>query len=501
MLYFISAFIIFILFLYMQRNRRISVLYLLAMCLLYLLAVISMLLYLSKDIRYYNIFQAYFRLPESVWKWLMFLPVSKAAALRLLNLFSLSTVFTGLYFSLLNQESANRAVFKKILWVSGIYLALEFVFYDPFIQKQLYLLLYPAVCTVREYHSFLSGVHTVTLLLNNALVMLSILNLFLGKNPAYSFPYFKYTAFGESLSYTLIMISWLLLFGQLPIPPIRYSRISGYTAYLSLPLYSNKLVYHIFPGYLLTATLIMGVSVVALSVLQHRVKNDSFSISSRIDASNTTSKAFCHYMKNELLSIQAQLQLLELPKAQQPELNSILARCQNLYNRLDVIHRSTKASTLKLEACDLEALIRNMLDRISSDLEGFSVSVQSVGSLPAVFVDANYFEQALLNLVTNALDAMRPLPESQRQLSFTLRCVDRWIALTVSDTGPGISSQNLAHIFEPFFSSRPIAEHWGIGLTVTHQIIRAHNGQISVESRQGKGTTFQILLPNLTDFE
>ena len=179
-----------------------------------------------------------------------------------------------------------------------------------------------------------------------------------------------------------------------------------------------------------------------------------------------------------------------------------MERCQNLYQRLDVIHRSTKQSVLTLKNTDLEALIHQLLERMSSELSSIHVTVTATDQIPPVMVDANYFEQAIHNLVSNAIDAMSGKRSSDQQLlRFTLYSIDNWVALSISDTGTGILPQNLPHIFEPFFTSYPIAEHWGIGLTVTYQIIRAHKGKISVSSTEGKGTVFEILLPNLKNYK
>lgn len=502
MIYFIVALIVFILFLYFHRDKRVSVRYLLATGMLYILAIISMILYLSKDILYYNIIKNYFSLPDSVWKAIMFAPVPNDWILRALNLFSLSAVFMGIRFSLTYCSNIGR---KSITWIVrffSAYLAAELIFYDPFVAKNIYLLLYPAFLNSAQYHTFLSATHIITQILNNSLVLLSILNLFLQNRQIYSFPYFKYFAIGETVSYTLLMISYLILFWQLPVHPIRYSRISGYTVYTSLPLSQNYLFYHIFPYYLLIASLIMGVSIILLSLFSRKMSDDSFSLSGRIDAANTTSKAFCHYMKNELLAIQTQLQFLEIAPESSEELKSITERCQNLYKRLDVIHRSTRQSVLTLKSTDLEALIHRILDRMSGELSDIHVTVTAADKIPPVMVDVNYFEQAIHNLVSNAVNAMSgKKPTPQRLLRFTLYSIDNWVTLSIADTGPGILPKNLPHIFEPFFTSYPMAEHWGIGLTVTYQIIRAHKGKISVSSTEGKGTVFKILLPNLKDFE
>ena len=497
MFYFLTAFFIFILFLIFQRDKRTSVKFLVRTLFFYVLAILFMILYLSKDVRYYNIIENYFNLPKSFWKALMFLPVSKDMLIRLMNLFSLLTLFFGCQFSLTYQEqsSAGRLKMRKLLcWL----LVTEWVVYEPLISRFLYMALYPHVMDSSRYALFLHMIHALTVVLNHLLVIAGILNLFQAKNrQIYSFPYLKYFAYAETIGYTLIMISYLVLFGQLPQHMVRYSIISGYTGYNSLTLYSNTAVYDFFPYYLFGSAVLVSLSIIMLIVISNRLNDNDFTMSRQIDAANTTSKTFCHYMKNELLALQAEIQMLEVAGDRETERTHIIERCQNLYNRLDVMHRSTKTSKLTLELTDLEALIRRMLERMSIQLDGFTVHIHSGDIIPSAMLDPNFFEQALHNIVINAIDAMADLPPERRNLNITLRSIDNWIALSITDTGPGIAQNNLNHIFEPFFSSYPVAEHWGIGLTMTYRIIKAHNGRISVESREGKGTTFRILLPNL----
>lgn len=497
MLYFLSAFIIFMLFLIVQRDMRTSVKYLVSTVFFYALAILLMILYLSKDVRYYNILENYFQLPRTTWKTLMFLPISKEMLIRFMNLFSLLTIFFGCLFSLTyqNKNVANRVrSYRKVI---GILLLVEFILYDPLTEKFLYIFFYPYIMDSGQYKLFLNVTHLLTMPINTIFILISILNLFQANRQIYSFPYFKYFAYGETFSYTLIMISYMVLFGQIPEHMIRYSKIAGYTSYTSLTLLSNTAVYMVFPYYLFFAALLMGASIIMLAIVSRKINNKDFTMSRQIDASNTTSKTFCHYMKNELLALQAEIQMLEVAPENQSEVAHITERCRNLYDRLDIIHRSTKTSKLTLESTNLEALLQKMTERMASDLKDCKVSIRTAGQIPEVMVDANYFEQAVHNIVTNAIDAMNNVPKERRHLIFTLRAIDHWIALSITDTGPGITQKNLPHIFDPFFSSQPIAEHWGIGLTMTYRIIKAHNGRITVESREGKGTTFRILLPNL----
>lgn len=500
MLYLLSAFILFIVFLSIQKERRASIRYLLGTGLLYFAAVLFMILYLSKDVRYYNIIRNYFLLPEDIWKDLMFVPLSRNLILRALNFFSLYVILMGCRFSTAHTNPSSRNVSQKFLLILKLFLFFEWILYDPLTEKLLYLLFYPNLMNAGAYEQFLRIIHLITVFVNNTAVIISLFNLLRPRNQIYSFPYFKYFAFGETIGYTLIMVAYLILFGMLPVHPIRFSQFSGYTTYISLPLYDNNMLYTVFPWYLLCATAVICLSTIMLFNFSHRINAENFSISSHIDAANTTSKSFCHYMKNELLAIQAEIGLLDITEQNQEALTHINDRCRNLYDRLDVIHRSTKASTLTLENTDLEVLLKQILSRMSAELDGFHVTVTAASDLPSAFLDADYFEQAVHNLITNAVDAMTSLPPERRNLTFKLRSLDQWIALSISDTGLGIRQQNLPHIFEPFFTSHPIAEHWGIGLAVTHQIIQAHKGRISVESKEGTGTTFQILLPDLRDY-
>lgn len=90
---------------------------------------------------------------------------------------------------------------------------------------------------------------------------------------------------------------------------------------------------------------------------------------------------------------------------------------------------------------------------------------------------------------------MADLSEDRQQLILTLTTANDWIKITIHDSGVGISPENLKNVFMPFYSSHPHAQHWGIGLSLTYKIIRAHEGTIEITSSPGIGTTVTLLLP------
>ena len=105
--------------------------------------------------------------------------------------------------------------------------------------------------------------------------------------------------------------------------------------------------------------------------------------------------------------------------------------------------------------------------------------------------DSQQIEQVLINLVTNAVQAM---PEGGT-LRAALSSQNGQAEIEISDTGVGIPPENLTRIFDPFFTTKPEGEGTGLGLSVSYGIISEHGGKIDVESTPGEGTTFRITLP------
>ena len=108
-----------------------------------------------------------------------------------------------------------------------------------------------------------------------------------------------------------------------------------------------------------------------------------------------------------------------------------------------------------------------------------------------IFIDPHDFQQVALNLFINAIQAM----EDGGSLKVRGYREDSKIKVEVSDTGSGIAQENLGRIFDPFFTTKPPGEGTGLGLWLTYEIIRNYNGEISVESEAGKGSTFVMSFP------
>jgi two-component system NtrC family sensor kinase len=157
-----------------------------------------------------------------------------------------------------------------------------------------------------------------------------------------------------------------------------------------------------------------------------------------------------------------------------------------------------QATPYQIAADNLNDLVQDALLLTEANLRlsppmQITVVTDLQADLPPLECDHNQILQALINLLTNARDAMpgggqitvrtRYSPEQQQ------------IEVQVTDTGHGIPENILPRIFDPFFTTRPVGQGMGLGLSVLASIIKAHRGQVLVQSTPGQGSTFTLLLP------
>jgi|GEM_PF-1753468 PAS domain S-box-containing protein len=126
------------------------------------------------------------------------------------------------------------------------------------------------------------------------------------------------------------------------------------------------------------------------------------------------------------------------------------------------------------------------------DKRHIQLTYELAEDLPEILGDSQRLEQVVVNLVTNALDAV---PEQDARIGVRTYRRGEFVACDVTDNGCGIAEEHLAHIFDPFFTTKQEHGGTGLGLSISFRLIREHGGQLEAISSQGKGTTMRILLP------
>jgi two-component system NtrC family sensor kinase len=145
------------------------------------------------------------------------------------------------------------------------------------------------------------------------------------------------------------------------------------------------------------------------------------------------------------------------------------------------------------ESVDLVKILQEIMQFLRYEAQKLSVTVieELDYDLPPAAASGNKIKQVIINLVMNAVQAMG----SGGTLLVQASHEDNWGVITVADTGPGIPPEILPHIFEPFFTTKGPGEGTGLGLYVSSCLMEAMQGQLTVSSVIGEGTTFKVLVP------
>jgi signal transduction histidine kinase len=205
-----------------------------------------------------------------------------------------------------------------------------------------------------------------------------------------------------------------------------------------------------------------------------------------------------HEINNPLTAIIANAQILhrELPPNHDlQESVDLIARAgaraaQVVRNLLDYARKEE----YRLGMTDINETLERALELVRHELvaRGIRVEFTPGAGLPPILASQDHLQSVWLNLLLNAVDSLDKSPAEIRM--YSQRLGDE-IHVIVKDNGKGIPPENLARIFEPFYTTKAPGKGTGLGLSVSYRIVQQHGGQIRVESRPGAGSVFTVILP------
>ena len=208
-----------------------------------------------------------------------------------------------------------------------------------------------------------------------------------------------------------------------------------------------------------------------------------------------------HEINNPLMASNTFIHLLEGEKWKNPEIKkkfSLLKECnvriEKIVKKLKEFSRQSKFEFSSMNVNDA-ALSVLAITRQQLLNQGIELKITLPDGLPSVLGDINQIEQVLLNLFANASDAMEESPDKLLTIETALSEKGQMVQIKVSDTGVGMTSEQIEQIFNPFFTTKDADKGMGLGLSISYRIIESHRGKIEVRSKQGKGTTFIVELP------
>ncbi len=225
--------------------------------------------------------------------------------------------------------------------------------------------------------------------------------------------------------------------------------------------------------------------------------------SDRLASLGTLIASLAHEIRNPLVSIKTFTQLLP-ERIDDSEFRDYFLKVASgeidrLTSLINELLGFAKPSEPNLKEEDVTTIIDRMEVLVSTEARKKDIKITKnyAPHLPQVFIDAEQIKQVLLNILLNAIQAI----EGHGEIWIETRIVratrddkrEEFLQIEIRDTGVGIAPENLDHVFDPFFSTRP--EGSGLGLAISHQIVHEHGGFIDLESEVGKGTSFRIHFP------
>lgn len=226
--------------------------------------------------------------------------------------------------------------------------------------------------------------------------------------------------------------------------------------------------------------------------------------SEKLAALGLLTGAVAHQIGTPLNSISGYIQLMlqegNLQPKDQQRLKIIESQVDRLAESFKTLLSYTNLPKPHRKPLDINGVLRELISLSEPWLRSHQITLETSFDpyLPLVFGEVTHLQTLFLNLINNAIDAM---PKGGNLTIKTLLTSplnpdeEKWVEISITDTGVGISEEIKKKIFDPFFTTKKAGEGMGLGLSICEKIVKDHSGRIEVKSEVGKGSTFYVYLP------
>ena len=222
----------------------------------------------------------------------------------------------------------------------------------------------------------------------------------------------------------------------------------------------------------------------------------------KMESMGTLAAVSAHDVGNPLASISALVQVAQR-STDEPFIKEKLDLVKSQVTRISKIIRDlvdfSRPSNFELQRVNINECMKEAVEitKVGTKAKNIAFDVKLSDDIPNLPLVADQLEQVFVNILLNAVDAINEQAEKNKENSISIESAfsDNEVILTFTDTGGGISEENLTKIFEPFFTTKGQGKGTGLGLWVSYGIIKSFQGNIEVHSTLGSGTTFTIKLP------
>ena len=246
----------------------------------------------------------------------------------------------------------------------------------------------------------------------------------------------------------------------------------------------------------------VGHAIILRDITESRRSEQQTIESERLNVLTLLAAGVAHEIGNPLNSLNIHLQLIErearkLDGAKGAELQESVEVARAEINRLDSIIsqflRAIRPTRPQLRPENINSIVEEAVRFLALEIKDRDIVVEQElrSDLPLLELDRDQMKQAFYNVIKNSFEAMK----SRGILRIRTDMDESHVIVRFTDTGGGISAENLSRVFEPYFTTKTSGT--GLGLLIVRRIVREHGGELSVESSEGKGLTLTIRLPHV----
>lgn len=450
------------------------------------------LCYIAKDNYYVLSIYKYFHISSRLRARLIHLDISKEILCNLINICTIGFYATSYLFLFLNLDNKNTKILKFliILW------CIELIYVSSFFYKHFYMLLVNTFISSANFKAIDKAILFLFKLTNIIFWIEVTIRYFKNKTSFYAIKEVRRIFNLLGILNIFMFALFLYMFRYFPERLIWISKVANYKMFIAIEFPPYNPIMQTIPYLICVVVIAITLLFIKyLKTLQRIEINDTF-FGKITNSSSLSVKTFAHYIKNELLGIVAELEMMK----EEPEsgnIDNLITTCNEIYEHLNNLQQDSNQIVLHKKIIDIVSVVQDYIESNQSRFKSNSITV--VKELPNtpiyIFGDEFYLSRVISNISINSIEAMENL-EREKKLTYEIVYTSNTVILCVKDNGHGINESIKDKIFEPFVSTKVTKKNWGIGLSFVKRIVDNLSGEIQIENIN-PGVLVRIVLPRV----